>query len=270
MAEIIAIIANIVTIISGIVAIISGIAAIFTGGRFVRIVFLVSVCAFALIGNSMLIYVFIYNKPVAMIVTSFSSFSEGNYKGKQQQFYSFPINFYNKFLDIKYRNSNDKGDGQVSSYLMYSVSSSDQYNKLLDPTTNIDINFQKNVESQVFVNTNFSNTIGINDGNSWDEPSGWAGINFETNKIYPAREVILVLDFRELGKSQEDVLKNTPRFLFVDSLNPKPTEITEQGEELLKNRFKEMQELSNSKGLIWSQRIENPPQGLVLLRWKPN
>ncbi len=262
MAELIAIIANIVTIISGLIA-------IFTGRR-VRIAFSIIAVACALIGNSILIYVFTQNKPVAMIVTSFSSFNKGNYEGKQQQFYSFPINFYNKFLDIKYHTSNDKGNGQVSSYLMYFVSSSDQYNKLLDPNTNIDINFQKNVESQVFVNTNFSNTIGINDGNSWDEPLGWTGINFDTNKIYPARELILVLDFRELGKSQEDVLKNPPRFLFVDSLNPKPTEITEQGEELLKNRFKEMQVLSNSKGLIWSQRIENPPQGLVLLRWKPN
>lgn len=238
--------------------------------RYRKILFSIAILS-ALLGNGVLIYIYLQNRPVATIVTSFTSFNDGYYEGRQQQFYSFPFNYYGESLNIRFNTRNDEGNKPVSSYSIYAIGSSGQYSKL-KPNTSKDFGLLKDINSQIVVNNNFRNTISITkDNNAWHQPPGWAALNYNATKIYPAREIIFILDFREIKikSPQKSILKSSPRFLFVNEIDPKPKEIVEQGEELIKNRFKEMQVLPDSDQLIWFQRIDNPPRGWVILIWEP-
>jgi len=265
MVEIIALLANIVTIIAGVLS-------FFTVLRSYRnILVFIAVC-FACFDFAIIIYIYLQNKPVVTILTSLTSFKEGHYEGKQQQFYSFPFNYYDKeLLNIKFGFGGVKKDDKlVRSYSAYMIGSNVKHSDL---EASISKNFSapKDINSQVLIYNNFINTLEISDGSVWHKPLGWAGLNYDTEKVYPAHEIIFILDFREIkiNNSQKQILKSPPRFLFVKRVSPKPEEIPEQGEELIKNRFKEMQVLPDSKGLVWFQRIENPPQGWVILIWEP-
>lgn len=81
----------------------------------------------------------------------------------------------------------------------------------------------------------------------------------------------LILDFREIGRAQPEVMSSSaPRFLALDTsqLDPKPSGITDQGEALIQNRFREMDVLPDSNGLVWVARVMSPPNGKILVRWK--
>lgn len=270
MAEIIAIIANIITILSGIVSIFST--------RYARTISLVIFALFGLIGTGTLIYIWINDKPTVTIVTSFTSFDEnGYYKARQQQFYSYPksdfpvFNNWSKELRIPYSTGGNKGNKPVANYSMYIIGSNHVGSELeLETKKEHAVPTEKN--RQIFVNTNFDDAISVSEDNEvWHQPIGWAGLNYSINKIYPAHEIIIILDFRELKlkKGQKNHFKNPPRFLIVNHYNPKPDDIKEEGEDLIKNRYKEMDVLRNSEELVWFLRIKNPPQGWILLKWEP-
>ena len=73
-----------------------------------------------------------------------------------------------------------------------------------------------------------------------------------------------------IKKTNNYTKKDPPRFFIVNKIDPKPEEIKEQGDELMKNRFEVMKVLPDSDDLIWFISIKDPPRGKVLLRWKPD
>lgn len=272
MAEIIAIIANIITILSGLVSIFST--------RRARIISLVIFAFFGLIGTGTLIYIWISDKPTVTVVTSFTSFENGYYKARQQQFYSYPFSFKSDFpafyiwpkkLKISYSTGGNEGNEPVAKYSMYIIGSDEIISSLkLETKKDYDVSTEKN--RQIFFDVNFYDAISVSEDNEvWHQPIGWAGLGYYLDKIYPAHEIIIILDFRELKlkEGQKTHFRNPPRFLIVNQYNPKPDDIKEEGEDLMKNRYKEMDVLRNSEGLVWFLRIKNPPQGWVLLKWEP-
>ncbi|MGB4967136.1 MAG: hypothetical protein WBO35_02955 [Candidatus Saccharimonadales bacterium] len=259
------VIANIVTILSGVLSFFNSLRRY---REFLVWIAVLSAC-FSLI---IAIIIFKENRPVATVVTSFNYFEDGFYKGKQQHFYSFPLNYYHEPLHVLFNTRNNEGDKPAANYSVYAIYSSGEYSKL-DPNVSRDFVLPKEINSQVVIDNDFKNTISVSkDNSSWDKPYGWAGFNYDTTKIYPTKEITFILDFRGImiKKTNNYTKKDPPRFFIVNKIDPKPEEIKEQGDELMKNRFEVMKVLPDSDDLIWFISIKDPPRGKVLLRWKPD
>jgi len=144
-------------------------------------------------------------------------------------------------------------------------------------TTNNDITIRTDNIYQCYTNAIFSNTMETHEQNiEWHQPAGWNGFNYNVGKIHPVKEIIFILDFREIENYEYNML-SSPRFLLVvEGIDNQPTSFKYRDEELMQNTFTEMKTIQNSNKLLWYTQIKDgltqikdPPNAWILVRWKP-
>jgi hypothetical protein len=128
----------------------------------------------ASVGLAVLLYgVIVENRPAATIVTSLTSYKDGNYSGRQEQFYSFPFLMFDRgVLRLEYSTRNDRGSGPPSTYSGYAVTSTDQF-AALSPQSKLEVSFPKYRQLQCVCVATLENTMDVpKNDDAWYEPKG--------------------------------------------------------------------------------------------------
>lgn len=209
------------------------------------------------------------SRPSAIVVTTLEKYDSGFYSGTQDHYAQYPIAFLSPEVSIEYKTRGGSKGNSPSSYENYLISSGSELERI-DSQSSIERTLSRLNDTEVFYRTKFFNSMDVSQsGLDWHQPKGWAGFNYNTNKILFAKELIIVLDFSKIP-GQHPISKPSPRFKIVPVIDPKPDEIKLSGEQMMQNDFIEMKVLGNSQYRIYYAKIKNPPQGRVLVRWKVN
>lgn len=268
MLETIAVIANVVTILAGI----QGIRELRVPGEIQRKRWLVVAGVSAVCGVFLLVYLIsLHARPSGVIYTTLSEFDGAYYSGEQLQHYIFPTWFRNGLKEVDVQKVRGEcEDGPKAIFDAYALNSSGQ-SAAVKGLTAFEYKLKSSGASQHVRNVFFKHAMSVDEcGQMWHQPKGWSGFNYSTRKLYPANELIFLVDFRRIGEDGREVVgTGTPRYLSVSDINNKPGHFPTSDEAVLQNEFTEMEVVPDTNNLVWYARIENPPLGRVLVRWAP-
>lgn len=206
----------------------------------------------------------LHSRPIVSIHTSFIKFESGYYSAIQQKIYAFPLSFWTHNIRNENKARDDDGSGPRPIFLNYTIGSMVKHSSETE-TTNIDFIISKISESQILSHTYLDKLIEADpDKSSPTTPPGWAAMQINTANFYPAKELMITLDFQNLANEGRAI--SAPKFYFTEDLNALENQ-SKDPQQLLQNAFVEMKVVQHTNNTVWFTTIKNPPKGRVLVRW---